>query len=101
MNVINMEDEKVLKFFKKCEKFFSGQLSDQWTDSIGIPSLIEVFIEKKKYSITHSIDRHYLRQSIATDLHTNLYFDVETANTLSEMYVEETFKKYKDYIMSL
>ena len=62
-------------------------------DSIGIPSLIEVFIEKKKYSITHSIDRHHLRGAITTDLHNNLYFDVETASKLAEMYVEEKFKK--------
>jgi len=100
MNVINMEDEKVLKFFKKCEKFFLDNYPTI-TDTIGIPSLIEVFIEKKKYSITHSIDRHHLRQSIAKDLHTNLYFDVETASTLSEMYVEEKFKNYKEYILSL
>ena len=100
MNVINMEDEKVLKFFKKCEKFFLDNYPSM-EDSIGIPSLIEVFIEKKKYSITHSIDRHHLRGAITTDLHNNLYFDVETASKLAEMYVEEKFKNYKDYILSL
>lgn len=100
MDVINKEDKKILNFFNKCEKFFLENYPTI-TDSIGIPSLIEVFIEKKKYSITHSIDRHHLRGAITTDLVKNLYFDVETATTLSEMYVEEKFNKYKEHILSL
>jgi hypothetical protein len=95
-----MKDVKVLKFFKKCEKFFQDNYP-LIVDSTGIPSLIEVFIEKKKYSITHSIDRHFLRGAITTDLHNNLYFDVETADKLAGMYVEEKFKNYKEYILSL
>ncbi len=95
-----MEDAKILKFFKKCEKFFQDNYP-LIVDSTGIPSLVEVFIEKKKYSITHSIDRHYLRGSIRTDLVNNLYFDAETAGKLAEMYVEEKFKNYKEYILSL
>ncbi len=95
-----MKDEKILKFFKKCEKFFQDNYPSK-VDSIGIPSLIEVFIEKKKYSITHSIDRHHLRGAITTDLHNNLYIDVEVADRLAGMYVEEKFKNYKEYILSL
>tara|TARA_R110000803_G_scaffold174648_1_gene237271 strand:- start:354 stop:641 length:288 start_codon:yes stop_codon:yes gene_type:complete len=95
-----MKDEKILKFFKKCEKFFLGNYPIT-TDTIGIPSLIEVFIEKKEYDLTHSIDRHLLRGAITADLHNNLYFDLDIADKLAEMYVEEKFKKYKDYIMSL
>jgi len=100
MDVINKEDKKILNFFKKCEKFFLENYPTI-TDSIGIPSLIEVFIEKKKYSITHSIDRHHLRGAITTDLTNNLYLDKNTAHTLAEMYVEEKFKNYKDHIMSM
>jgi hypothetical protein len=96
----DIENVKLLKFFRKCEKFFSDNYPST-TDSIGIPSLIEVFIEKKEYSLTHSIDRHHLRSSITTDLHSNLYFDLDIANKLSEMYVEEKFKKYKDHILSM
>lgn len=96
----DVENVKLLKFFKKCEKFFSGNYPTI-TDSIGIPSLIEVFIEKKEYSITHSIDRHHLRGAITTDLVKNLYFDVETASKLAEMYVGEKFNNYKKHILLL
>jgi hypothetical protein len=81
----DIENVKLLKFFRKCEKFFSDNYPST-TDSIGIPSLIEVFIEKKEYSLTHSIDRHHF---------------LDIANKLSEMYVEEKFKKYKNYILSM
>jgi hypothetical protein len=95
-----MKDEKLLKFFNRCKQF----LMDNYPvnkDSMGIPSVIEVFIEKKEYSITHSIDRHYLSNSIMFDLINNLCFDPDIAKKLSEMYVEEKFKSYKKYILTL
>ncbi len=91
--LINFVNKKGTKFFNKKYPVV--------IDDMGLPSLIKLTATDKVFGLTQSIDRHYLNKTITKDLIDIMSFSEEESSQISEFYINEKYKEYKESLLSL